>query len=844
MTSNKALLRQIKRSLDIEGAQGLAQMLGRLQAATQGDPSLAEVVARLPAFFEAVDASYEQFDRELLLRARSLELSSEEMMQLNERLAESERQFRTLLANLPGCVHRSAAEPAGKVLLISEGVESLCGRKASEFLRGGLTLLDMVAEPDRAAVAQALQEAAAKKTGYEMAYRIEHRDGSVRWAHAKGEAICSKKTGQLLYFDGLIWDNTAAHLAQEAMAKTRAQLVSAIEALDVGFVMYDEADRLVICNQKFRDLYAQIATVLVPGVSYREVLRAMYHSSIEGVDRAMAEDAWAEQVCQARCTQGRHEVQLGSLWVRVDDTCTPEGLTVCLRTDITAMKTLTAHLLQAKEAAEAANRMKSSFLANMSHEMRTPLNGIVGMADLLADTPMNAEQAEYVQLVQASARALTVIVNDLLDLARIEADRLVLEERVFSLRQQLDDCLKPLSMQAKNKQLTMTYRVDEAVADVRVGDPVRLGQILSNIVGNAIKFTDHGGVTVRVHESDGVLCIEVQDTGVGICAQQQALVFDAFNQADASTTRRHGGAGLGLAISARLAKLMHGRIRLESTPGQGSTFFIELALKAVDADAAPLPSAVAPRPVAAKLARGLQVLLAEDNEINQKLAVRLLEKLGHQVTTVSDGAQAVEYSGQFSYDLILMDMQMPQLSGTDATRVIRERERRQGSGHVPIIAMTAGAMASDRQACLDSGMDGYLSKPVDRARLAGEIERVFQAAQAAPPPAEIPDAERIMAHLGKDKALLRDIARLFIKDGPARVRAMQAAIASEDMHALLFAAHSLRGSATSLAAKTLQGTARHMEQAAKEQDRDRAQALLEKLADQVTAIEKALAPWA
>ncbi len=857
MVFNKALLRQLQRGLGVEDADRISEVLAQLEACTQGHPELTQFVRRIPTFLEAVASSYDQFDRELLLCGRSLELSSAELIQINKRLAESERMFRSLIANLPGCVHRSSPDPRGSMLLVSKGIEDLCGYCAADFMRGDVTLLDVVVEEDRAAVMQGLEAAARARSGYELEYRIEHKDGSIHWVHAKGEGVFDRE-GNLLHFDGLILDNTTAKRAQSEIAKTRAQLVSAIEALEVGFAMYDENNRLVICNQKFRDLYAPVASCLQPGVAYDDVMRAIYRSCVEGVDRSLDEEAWLALCLERRCHRGQHEMQLGSLWVRVDDTCTAEGLTVCLRTDITAMKTLAANLMQAKEAAEAANRMKSAFLANMSHEIRTPMNGVIGMTDLLLDTPLNPEQTEYLELVRSSAKGLMVIVDDLLDLARIEAGRLVLEEHPFSLRQQIDVCLRPMMLTAQNKGLAFSDVIDPQVVDHRLGDPVRMGQILTNVVSNAIKFTEVGEVNVRV-SADGPdqLVFVVRDTGIGIAPEKQALIFEEFNQVDVSATRRFGGAGLGLSISARLSGLMGGSIAVESELGRGSTFRITLQMREQnDPTKEPTPSFLAPtRERHAQGQRVLQVLLAEDNEVNQKLATRLLQKLGHEITTVRDGVEAVEHCAQLNFDLVLMDMQMPRMGGTDATRAIRAQEKNRG-GHVPIIAMTANAMPADRDECLASGMDGYISKPIDRTRLVAEMDRVLglqstnkvgiaaSRADASPPSEHNPDAQRIVLSFQGDEALLREVARLLLRDCPQRLRDMAAAMASDDMQALLFAAHSLKGTAGSIAAADLQRTARDMELAAKEHNLGAAQQLLTQLQLQIQQMEKVLEPWA
>jgi PAS domain S-box-containing protein len=665
-----------------------------------------------------------------------------------------------------------------------------------------------------------------------------------------------------------------------------------------------------------------------------------------------------------------------------------EGLIYCTVRDVTEQKRVAAELHKAREAADSANRAKSDFLANMSHEIRTPMNAVIGMTELLQDTPLSSDQREYVETLGEAAESLLGLINDVLDFSKIEAGMLELSPVEFDLREALENTLRTLGHRAHQKGLELACRVAPDVPEALVGDAPRLRQIVLNLLGNAIKFTEQGEVLLQVEKEaaagpgEVALRFVITDTGIGIPRDKQDVIFEAFAQADGSTTREYGGTGLGLAIAARLVRMMGGSVSLESEPGRGSrfTFSARLAVpaggaartsrvpaslkglrvlvvddnatnrrileemlglwemrpKTVDGGKAALKEmqkaadagepyplvlldgnmpgmdgfSVAERireqphlagasimmltssarpgdrarclelgvashlskpikrsalfdtltevlagrvgtrarragPTAVPLSKGyrrLRVLVAEDNVVNQQVVMGFLDRAGHAAVVVSTGTEVLVALEQHEFDVVLMDLQMPELDGLETTSAIRKRERSTG-GHIPIVALTAHVVKGDAERCLAAGMDAYLAKPLRGRDLFAAIESVLEPGRvpaSTETAAPAIDEVRLLERVGGDREALRELVDVFLTDAPSLLARIKEAIDAKDTRAVQAAAHTLKGAVSNFAAPSATEAAARLQQTSEGNDLGSAGAALDVLQREVERVRDAL----
>ena len=780
--------------------------------------------------------------------------------------------------------------------------------------------------------------------------------------------------GKVVGVQGMFWDVTERMQADEAARQSDARFRKLVQSSLIGVMIADLDGRILDCNDEYLRIVGYTRDDLAAGrMRWDQITPPDHRAADERAIKMLQETGTCPPYEKEyfRKDGSRVPVLLGVTMLEGSQTeC------ICFVIDIARQKQTEQELKAAKEAADSASQAKSQFLANMSHEVRTPMNAIIGMTELVLNTPLAPKQAEYLKMVLQSGESLLGVINDVLDFSKVESGKVELEHLPFSLRECIGDAVKSLALRAHDKRLELALDVQRTVPDWLMGDAGRLRQIVINLVGNAIKFTPAGEVVVSVEgleRQNGSVHLQfcVADTGIGIPPEKVEKVFEAFEQADTSTTRHFGGTGLGLAIVRRLVELMQGRIWVESSVGKGSRFLFTARLDLCDQ---PAPDAITPRrsalrgtkvlivddnatnrriveemlvnwellphsvksvdealealrggfrqgqpfelllsdvnmpdadgfalieqvrrdpslsdiavilltsgdrdedaarclelhvdqrlmkpikqselfdaivevlgvisppvdagtqaPEAAPTTRPLNVLLAEDSVVNQRLAVALLERQGHRVTIANNGREALELSANGNFDVVLMDVQMPELDGLEASRRIRAREAQIGK-HLPIIAMTAHALKGDRERCLEAGMDEYVSKPVRERQLLAALRAVLGEAvpesTAAPPEQDLaPDASIIdwdaaLAICGGDHGLLRELVDAFLEESPRRIDEIRKAIDMADCELLSRAAHTIKGSARYFGASGVYERAFALEQLGSQKTLDEAE---------------------
>ncbi len=635
-------------------------------------------------------------------------------------LQEATERYRSLVHNIPDVVWMADAQQ--RVSFISPNVEKMLGIAPEEFYRrGGGAWFERVHPDDVNHARIRFERLFSTGEPFDVKVRIQRADGAWIWAHSR--SVGAHEAAGKKLASGLLSDITEQMRSQEALSQSEQRYRLLFERNLAGVFRCSQTGAFLDCND---------AGAKILGYESREDLIGRPATD---VFFAVEDKDDADSKMAARGTVSNLELCLrrkdGSVvWV-MSNTNMVEGLSGTevegTFVDITARKQAEEQMRLAKEAAEAASRAKSEFLANMSHEIRTPMNGVIGMTNLTLETDLTLEQREYLDTVKSSAEALLHIINDILDFSKIEARKLELERVPFNVREVVRATTREVAVQAQKKHLSLLCHFSPDLPQTEIGDPGRLRQVLMNLIGNAIKFTERGEIMVLAKKltdvgAENMLQFSVRDTGIGVPAKKQKQIFEAFVQADTSSTRQYGGTGLGLTIASQLVSLMGGRIWMESDSGKGSTFHFTASFGV--ASEAQMQAAVESqrleRQAVTAQQKKLRILIAEDNLVNSRLATRLVAKQGHTSVVVGSGRAALKALEAESFDLVLMDVQMPDMDGIEATTAIRALERGTRK-HLPIIAMTAHAMNGDRERCLEAGMDAYVTKPVDAKKLLAAI---------------------------------------------------------------------------------------------------------------------------
>jgi PAS domain S-box-containing protein len=782
-----------------------------------------------------------------------------ERKRVAEALSESEDRFRVMADSCPTMIWVTDAE--GKNQFINRQYREFCGITLEQVEGGKWQLL--IHPDDAPEYVGAFQRAVLERTSFRAEARIRRADGEWRLIDSNATPRLSPG-GAFLGHVGLSADITERRQAEQALRSSEEKFRQLAENIrEVFWMMPPATNQMLYVSPAYEQVWGRTCdSVYQNPMSWQEAIHPDDREQARTVALRQQQGEPVESEFRIRTPDGQEKwIRNRAFPIRGQDGQLVR--IVGIAEEITEQKRHLEELIHARDGADAANRAKSCFLANMSHEIRTPMNGVLGMLQLLADTDLTPEQRRFINVAENSGRALLALIGSILDLSKIEAQKVTLEKLSFDLHHAIEEVSEPLRVQANAKGLRFHSRVSPETPQFLRGDVHRLHQVLTNLVGNAIKFTERGEITLYTaleSQGDGTATIRfaVSDTGIGIRREQIPALFSPFVQADASTTRRYGGTGLGLAICKQLVEMMQGTIGVDSREGRGSTFWFTAVLQLEPAAQQQLPGERedgrfgTPRGTA-RIRTDARILVAEDNATNREVVLVQLQKLGYRANAVSNGAEAVEalqHGGtlrQGGYDLVLMDCEMPVMDGFEATRRIRESIQ----PGIPIIAVTADAMSGDRDRCLSKGMNDYISKPVDLGQLADVLARwlpVSGAGDAAQTSGQrdgeqaeaVFNLEALLRRLMGDRQLAGTIVKGFLQDVPSQLNNLRARLDQNDAHGARRQAHALKGAAVTVAAERLRGTAFEMERAGAAGHLDRCGELMPQVVEEFDRFKSAL----
>jgi len=805
--------------------------------------------------------------------------------QVEQILRDSEEKFRQLAENIREVFWMMNAAGT-EILYVGPAYEEIWGRTCSSLYASPMNWLEAIHPEDRG-LAHATFMKQLQGESIDSEYRIITHDKHQKWIRDRAFPV-RNENGKIIRIAGVAEDISERKQAEHALLASHEFVQSTIDALSSSMCVLDETGKIVEVNRTWKDFavanckehvrecsdFSQLENQFGSGASYLDVCdRAVANGAVEAVEfaagirsllRGDIEEFTKEYACHAPHERRWFVAKL----TRFFDHGLPR--VVVEHVNITTRKVAEEAMRTAKLEAEAegvranllareaerATAAKSEFLANMSHEIRTPLNGVIGMTGLLLDTELSVEQRHYAKLAQSSGEALLQLINDILDFSKIEAKKLELEYIDFDLRVLLDNLASIFSTTAQARGIEFKCIADLSVPTNLRGDPGRLRQVLTNLSGNGIKFTEKGEVVVRVAlveagESDCLLRFSVHDTGIGIGEDKIGVLFQKFSQVEVSTTRKYGGTGLGLAISKQLVEMMGGSIGVTSQAGKGSEFWFTARL-ARSLGMSRQADAQSEGQMKARLIG--RVLVAEDNSTNREVALGILHKLGLRADAVANGAEAISALASTPYDLVLMDMRMPVMDGIEAARQIRNPDSAVLNHDIPIIALTANAMQSDRVNCIAAGMNDFVSKPIIKGVLRNALEKWLPIDESAIPTVETPsnpahtkeggtevfDPAGVLSRLEGDDELAQLVFETFLADIPHQIEGLKELVKTGDHGGAARQAHSIRGASASVGGESLRKLATQMENAADAGDWHLVVSLMDELELQYALLKNAM----